>query len=70
MLSLVKSGREDEAVEVLMNGLLGEDSNGKCSNIAECVSGGCQIKNMGNPERSESTGDQRRQDRMAQTAGD
>ncbi|MCH7735990.1 MAG: bifunctional precorrin-2 dehydrogenase/sirohydrochlorin ferrochelatase [Chloroflexi bacterium] len=70
LLSLVKSGREEEAVALLMNGLLGKDSNGKCSNIAECVSGGCQIRGLSSQGSSDSTAPQRNQDRMAQTAGD
>ena len=61
VLSLAQSGREKEAVEVLMNGLSGKDPNGKCSNIAECVSGDCQIRK---PEPSCG------QDAMAQTTGD
>jgi siroheme synthase-like protein len=61
LLSMVKSDREDEALELLLNGLMGKDSNNKCSNIAECVSGGCQVRNQGS---------QQSQDLMAQTAGD
>jgi len=61
VLQLAQSGREEEAQEALMNGLLGKDSNGKCSNIAECVSGGCQVRN------SDLSGVQ---NTLAQAAGD
>ena len=61
VLSLAQSGREEQAVGVLMNSLLGKDSDGKCSNIAECVSSGCQVRN---PEPSCG------QDAMAQNTGD
>lgn len=61
VLSLAQAGREKEAVEVLMDGLLGKDSDRKCSNITECVSGGCQIRNA-----EPSCG----HNKMAQTAGD
>jgi hypothetical protein len=70
LLSLAKSGRDDEAVELLIDGLMGKDSNGKCSNIAECVSGGCQIRNDASLDTSLSTDDRKNQGRMAQTAGD
>ena len=70
LLSLVKAGRDDEAVELLIDGLMGKDSNGKCSNNAECVSGGCQTKNLGSQDSSQSAGAHKNQDRMAQTAGD
>ncbi len=73
LLNLAKSGREDEAVELLMNGLLGKDSNGKCSNIAECVDGGCQVRNQtaeAPAESAESKDSQRTEDRIAQAAGD
>ena len=66
-LALAKSGREDEAMEVLLNGLLGKDSKGKCSNIAECVSGSCQVRNQ---SRHDSAENRNGQDRMAQAAGD
>ena len=66
-LTLAKSGREDEAMEVLLDGLLGKDSKGKCSNIAECVSGGCQVRNQ---SRHDSAENRNGQDRMAQAAGD
>lgn len=64
LLSMVQTGREDEALEILTNRLLGKDSNGKCSNVAECVSGGCQIRNADAQDATQ------QQDRMAQTAGD
>lgn len=64
LLSMVQAGREDEALEILTNRLLGKDSNGKCSNVAECVSGGCQIRNADAQDATQ------QQDRMAQTAGD
>ncbi len=70
VLSLVKSDREEEALDLLMNGLLGKDSSGKCSNIAECVSGGCQTEGLGRQDSPESAANGRNQDRMAQTAGD
>lgn len=66
-LALAKSGREDEAIEVLLDGLLGKNSKGKCSNIAECVSGGCQVRNQ---SRHDSAENRNGQDRMAQAAGD
>jgi len=66
-LALAKSGREDEAMEVLLDGLLGNDSKGKCSNIAECVSGSCQVRNQ---SRHDSAENRNGQDRMAQAAGD
>ena len=66
-LALAKSGREDEALEVLLDCLLGKDSKGKCSNIAECVSGGCQVRNQ---SRHDSAENRKGQDRMAQAAGD
>jgi len=67
VLSLAQTGHEDEALEVLLSGLLGDDSNGKCSNIAECVSGGCQLRNK-NPQNS--TESAHGQNDMAQAAGD
>ena len=66
-LTLAKSGREDAAMEVLLDGLLGKDSKGKCSNIAECVSGGCQVRNQ---SRHDSAENRNGQDHMAQAAGD
>jgi hypothetical protein len=67
VLSQAQTGHEDEALEVLLSGLLGDDSNGKCSNIAECVSGGCQLRNK-NPQNS--TESAHGQNDMAQAAGD
>ncbi len=58
ILSLAKSGHEDEALEKLLDGLLGKNPDGKCSNVAECVTGGCQTRNASS------------QDNLAQTAGD
>ena len=75
LLNLARSGREDEAVELLLNSLLGEDSNGECSNISECVDGGCQVRNQTSQTPSaqapvEPEDSQRTEDRIAQTAGD
>jgi siroheme synthase-like protein len=71
LLSLAKAGREDEAVVLLMDGLTGKDANGKCSNIAECVSGGCQVRNQSSQDSNQrTTGARKTQDRIAQTAGD
>ncbi len=70
LLSLAKSGREDEAVELLLNSLLGKNSNGKCSNIAECVDGGCQIRNQTRQAPVESKDSPRTEDRITQAAGD
>ncbi len=67
LLTLAKSGREDEALEKLLDGLLGKDSNGMCSNIGECVSGGCQA---GSPRKPGTAGSAVNQGRLAQTAGD
>jgi precorrin-2 dehydrogenase/sirohydrochlorin ferrochelatase len=76
LLTLAKSGREDEALEMLIDGLSGKHSNGMCSNIGECVSGGCQtrvsntpdvIESSESPESSDST---EATENMAQTAGD
>jgi siroheme synthase-like protein len=64
LLELAQAGREDEALELLMDGLLGKDSTGRCSNIGECVSGGCQTRSQGPAGASSGRG------RMAQTAGD
>ena len=58
ILRLAKSGHEEEALEKLLDGLLGKNSDGKCSNVAECVAGGCQTRNSTS------------QDNLAQTAGD
>lgn len=70
LLVLARSNREDEALEKLMDGLTGRYSNGMCSNIAECVSGGCGTRNNSSPETTETTESADNQDRMAQTAGD
>ena len=70
LLTLARSGYEHKALEMLMNGLLGEYSNGLCSNIGECVSGGCPTRNQGNSGDQESAGPAANQDRMPQTAGD
>ncbi len=70
LLSLAKSGREGQAVKLLLNGLLGKDSNGKCSNIAECVDGGCQVKNQTSQALVESKDSQRTEDWIIQAAGD
>ena len=59
-LALAKSGREDEAMEVLLDGLLGKDSKGTCSNIAECVSGGCQLRNQSRHDSAENRNGQDR----------
>ena len=64
LLELAQAGLEDEALALLMDGLLGKDSTGRCSNIGECVSGGCQTRNQG------PTGASRGRGRVAQTAGD
>jgi precorrin-2 dehydrogenase/sirohydrochlorin ferrochelatase len=63
LLELVQSGRENEALELLMDGLLGKDSTARCSNIGECVSGGCQTRHQGSNGSSAGRG------RVAQTAG-
>ena len=77
LLGLAKSGHEDEALEMLLDGLLGRyssnDSNGMCSNISECVSGGCQRgspKDAGSPRDSRTAGSAVDRGRLAQTAGD
>ena len=70
LLALARSNREDEALENLMDGLLGKFSNGMCSNIGECVSGGCATRNSRSPETTEATEAANKQGRMAQTAGD
>ena len=67
LLALVRSNREDEALEMLMDGLLGNYSNAMCSNIGECVSGGCGTRNPSGREVTESADNP---GRMAQTAGD
>ena len=68
-LALAKSGREKEALEKLMDGLLGRYSDGLCSNIGECVSGGCQTRNTGNSKSQGSIGSAVKRGRLAQTAG-
>ncbi len=67
LLALVRSNRDDEALEMLMDGLLGNYSNAMCSNIGECVSGGCGTRNPSGREVTESADNP---GRMAQTAGD
>ena len=76
LLGLAKSGREDEALEKLLDGLLGrhsnKDSNGMCSNIGECVSGGCPAGSPGNSIRSKTPGtvdSAVNRGRLAQAAG-
>ena len=64
LLTLIQAGHEDEALEILMNRLLGNVSDDKCSNVAECVSGGCPIRN------ADAQNVTPQQDRMAQTTGD
>ena len=70
LLGLVKSGLEDEALDKLLDGLLGKDSNAMCSNISECVSGGCQAGIPGNSRKPGTSGPAVNQGRLAQTAGD
>jgi len=68
LLTMIQAGHEYEALDLLMDLLLGKDSNGKCSNVAECVDGGCQIRNTQTVNvELDVNGNQ---DRMAQTAGD
>lgn len=67
LLALARSGLEDKALEQLMDGLLGKDSNGMCSNIGECVSGSCGTRDSSRRDATESAD---KQGRMAQTAGD
>ena len=68
LLTMIQAGHENEALDLLMDLLLGNDSNGKCSNVAECVDGGCQIRNTQTVNvELDVNGNQ---DRMAQTAGD
>ena len=68
LLALVRSGREDEALKKLLDGLLGRDTDGRCSNISECVSGGCQTRSQEfNQKAGSST---LSQGRVAQTIGD
>ncbi len=68
LLTMIQAGHENEALDLLMDLLLGKDSNGKCSNVAECVDGGCQIRNTQTVNvELDVNGNQHR---MAQTAGD
>ena len=67
LLALATSDREDEALEMLLDGLLGKHSNSLCSNIGECVSGGCGTRKSNSREASESP---ENQGHLAQTAGD
>ena len=68
LLTMIQAGHENEALDLLMDLLLGKDSNGKCSNVAECVDGGCKIRNTQTVNvELDVNGNQ---DRMAQTAGD
>lgn len=64
ILEMAQNGQEEKALKTLMNSLSGKDTNGKCSNIAECVSGGCQMRKSIFAESSQ------KEDRMAQTTGD
>lgn len=68
LLTMIQAGHENEALDLLMDLLLGKDSNGKCSNVAECVDGGCQIRNTQTVNIELNLNGN--QDRMAQTAGD
>ena len=68
LLTMIQAGHEYEALDLLMDLLLGKDSNGKCSNVAECVDGGCQIRNTQTVNVELNLNGN--QDRMAQTAGD
>ncbi|MDA0263924.1 MAG: bifunctional precorrin-2 dehydrogenase/sirohydrochlorin ferrochelatase [Chloroflexi bacterium] len=71
LLELAQTGHEDEALAQLLQELLGEDSAGKCSNIGECVSGGCQTRNANTGKASRGgRGATAKRDRMAETAGD
>ncbi len=67
LLALARSDREDEALEKLLDDLLGKYSNGMCSNIGECVAGGCVTRNPSSRGATESADNQ---GRVAQTAGD
>ena len=76
LLGLARSGREDEALELLLDGLLGrhpsKDSNGMCSNISECVSGGCRLgspKDAGSARNTGTASSAAGRGRLAQTAG-
>jgi siroheme synthase-like protein len=68
LLTMIQAGHENEALDLLMDLLLGKDSNGKCSNVAECVDGGCQIRNTQTVNVELNLNGN--QDRMAQAAGD
>ena len=68
LLTMIQAGHENEALDLLMDLLLGKDSNGKCSNVAECVDGGCQIRNTQTVNVELDVNGNL--DRMAQTAGD
>ena len=68
LLTMIQAGHENEALDLLMDLLLGKDSNGKCSNVAECVDGGCQIRNTQTVNVELNLNGN--QDRMTQTAGD
>ena len=68
LLTMIQAGHENEALDQLMDLLLGKDSNGKCSNVAECVDGGCQIRNTQTVNVELNLNGN--QDRMAQTTGD
>ena len=64
ILKLTQDNQEEKALEILMDSLMGKDSNGKCSDVAECGSGGCQIRKSAFSDSSQ------KQNRMAETAGD
>ncbi len=64
ILKLAQDNQEEKALEILMDSLMGKDSNGKCSDVAECGSGGCQIRKSAFSDSSQ------KQNRMAETAGD
>ena len=68
LLTMIQAGHENEALDLLMDLLLGKDSNGKCSNVAECVDGGCQIRTTQTVNVEFNLNGN--QDRMAQTTGD
>ena len=68
LLTMIQAGHEYEALDLLMDLLLGKDSNGKCSNVAECVDGGCKIRNTQTVNVELDVNGNL--DRMAQTAGD
>ena len=68
LLTMIQAGHENEALDLLMDLLLGKDSNGKCSNVAECADGGCQIRNTQTVNVELNLNGN--QARMAQTTGD